>query len=312
MSTDYDALLDDEIKGYIAKYDAMYPTDTVDLDIEAQRRIYDEMAAAFDRGRPDGVDVIDERHGGVPCRRYEMGAADATVLYVLGGGFVVGGLDSHDSICAEICANTGLRVVAVDYPLAPENTYPADFDAAWAAFISVSKAWATPVVLCGDSAGGNLCAAVAHKARDESCAVAGQVLIYPGLGGDWTWPSYVAHAEAPHLTVRDMQFYMHVRPGGEPPKDDPYYAPLQDTDFSGLPPTICLTAQCDPLSSDGDHYARRITAAGGQAMWIEEPGLIHAHLRARGMSMRAADAFDRVCRAVAALGRGDWPADLGA
>ena len=147
---DYRELLDSEIWAYIARCEALYPPNAIELDIAGQRSVYDAMCADFDRGRPADVQVVDETHGGVPCRRYECKDSPATVVYYHGGGFVVGGLDSHDSICAEICAATGLRVVAVDYPLAPEHAYPEDLNAAFDAFRDISGRCSGPVILSGD------------------------------------------------------------------------------------------------------------------------------------------------------------------
>ncbi len=305
---DYKTLIDAEMWAYIDKFDSLYPEDAVDLDVAGQRQVYDAMCQAFHAGMPAGVVSTDERHAKVACRRYECGTTDVTVVYYHGGGFVVGGLDSHDDVCAELCARTGYRVVAVDYGLAPETVFPGCFNDAWAAYNAIRARWDGPIVLAGDSAGGNLAAAVAHAARGQREMPVGQVLIYPGLGGDWTSGSFVEHANAPHLTLRDMEFYKTVRFGGqEPPLDDPRCAPLQDTDFSNLPPTVIVTAQCDPLSSDGGSYRDAINGAGGKAVWFEEAGLVHACLRARNMSSRAAVFFDRVVDGVAALGRREWP-----
>jgi acetyl esterase len=308
---DYSRLIDAEIWAYINKLDATYPPDAVALSIEGQRQVYDDMCRVFHQPRPEGVAVVDRPYGGVACRMYARGESDVSVVYYHGGGFVVGGLDSHDDICAEICARTGYRVISVDYGLAPETVFPGCFKDAWAAFEAIVGESSGPVLLCGDSAGGNLAAAVAHHARGRvEGRVAGQVLVYPGLGGDMTTGSYVEHANAPHLTVADMQFYKTVRTGGTPPPvDDPRYAPLRDTDFSGLPPTVLVTAQCDPLSSDGGSYRDVILAAGGKAVWFEEQGLVHACLRARMMSARAAVFFDRVVDGIDVLGKGAWPYD---
>ncbi len=308
MTANYDELLDEEVRAYLARCEESYPSDATDLDIAGQRRVYDAMCADFDLGRPDGVTVTDEEHGGVPCRRYEPPEeARSTVLYCHGGGFILGGLDSHDSICAEICAKTGMRVVSVDYPLAPEHHYPEDFDAVWAAYTAVREAWPGPIVLAGDSAGGTLCAGISHKARDTGMLPEGQVLIYPSLGGGGSLPSYVDYADAPQLTAKDMEFYSKIRPGGPAPENDPYYTALQDSDFSGLPPTVCITAQCDPLTSDSDIYCNHINLAGGKAIWINEAGLVHGYLRARGMSQKARSSFDRICRAISTLSHGAWP-----
>ncbi|NRB01800.1 MAG: alpha/beta hydrolase [Rhodobacteraceae bacterium] len=309
MTADYTKLLDAEVWAFLARTEEFYPPDAVDLTVADQRRVYDEMCAAFDVGRPDGVTTEDTDMDGVPCRIYTPATPpEATIYFCHGGGFVVGGLDSHDSICAEFCDQTGMRVVAADYRMSPEHPFPNDFNDAWAAFAATCAAFDGPVVLAGDSAGGCLVAAVAHHARGRiSDRITGALLIYPGLGGPWTERSYQEHPEAPGLTVKDMEFYRLVRSGGKEITDDPTYAPLQDTDYSGLPPTVILTAQCDPLSSDGDVYARRLTEAGGAALWHEDQGLVHAHLRARHMSAKARDSFARMIASLTSLKSGHLP-----
>jgi len=307
---DYNALIDDEVWAYIRKVDSCYPPHAVDLSVDEQRKVYDRMCTAFRAPRPDGVMSWDEPYGGVTCRRYEAGASDVTVVYYHGGGSVVGSLESHDDICAEICARTGYRVIAVEYALAPETLFPKCFEECWSAFEAIRSHWTGSIVLVGDSAGGNRAAAVAHFARDKDGErPVGQVLMYPSLGTRRTdRGSYVEHAQAPHLTTRDLAIYRLFRTGGvESAVDDPRHNPLQDSDFSHLPPTVVVTAQCDPLSSDGEEYRDAILAAGGKAVWFEEPGLVHACLRARNMSARARVFFDRAVDAIDALGKGDWP-----
>lgn len=109
------------------------------------------------------------------------------------------------------------------------------------------------------------------------------------------------------LTVRDLEFYKHIRTGGADGTGDITLHPLADADFANLPPTVLITAQCDPLSSDGEAYRDRVVADGGHAYWHEEPGLVHGYLRARHTVGRARASFTRIVEAVSALGRGDWP-----
>ena len=308
---DYDRLIDAETWAFIRRTGEFYPDDAVDLTIAGQRAVYDRMCAAFHRGYPAGVAAVDRAVGGVPARIYTTGhAPEATVVYFHGGGFVVGGLHSHDDVCAEIAAATGFRVVSVDYRLAPEHRHPAHFDDAMEATRAAAILWGGPVVLAGDSAGGNLAAAVSHAARKGGPLIAGQVLIYPGLGGDMNAGSYMVHAKAPMLSRDDVIYYMGVRfglaPGDTTRPDDVTATPLLDRDFSGLPPTLAIAAECDPLSDDCAAYAGRIAAAGGKARAVMEPGLVHGYLRARTTVGRAQESFDRITGAIAAMARGEW------
>ncbi|MGR3758644.1 alpha/beta hydrolase [Roseobacteraceae bacterium NS-SX3] len=304
---DYEKLIDEETWEFIRKTGENYPDDAVDLTIEEQRKVYDAMAREFRAPRPGVVEVHDLDADGVPVRVYTAGDPSCTVFYCHGGGFVVGGLESHDDVCAEICAQTGYRVVAVDYRLAPEHKHPASFDDTWTAFEWVLETFEAGVVLAGDSAGANLCAAVAHHARGKTDRILGQVLLYGAFGGDVNSGSYIEHAQAPLLTRDDILFYMDIRADGEKPANDPTYAPLQDTDFSDLPPTVLFTADCDPVRDDSPAYRDRILDAGGKAAWINETGLIHGYLRARHSVGRARDSFERISLAIEALGQGIWP-----
>ena len=311
---DYRTLIDEETWAFIERTNSFYPPDTVDYTVDQQREIYDRMCREFHAGYPEGLTAqttaIDTAAHRIPIRIYRAARPDdaAMVLYFHGGGFVVGGLESHDDVCAELCQRTGYEVVSVDYRLSPEHRYPASHEDGYAAFEwAASRYRGRAIVLAGDSAGGNIAAAVAGRFRRHGHAPAGQVLIYPGLGGDATKGSYIAHAEAPMLTARDLAFYHSVRTGGADVSGDAGFAPLRDRDFSGLPPTICVMAQCDPLASDGPAYRDAIIAAGGRAASFEEEGLVHGYLRARHTVGRAKASFERIVEAVKALGKGDWP-----
>ena len=251
--------------------------------------------------------ATDAAFGGVPCRLYEGPEAVASVVYFHGGGFVVGGLESHDDICAELSAATRCRVVSVDYRLAPEHRHPAAYDDALAATRAAAARFGGPLVLAGDSAGGCLAAAVAQAAKGDGPGLAGQVLIYPGLGGDPDRGSYLTHAEAPMLTRADVLYYGRIRRPDGQDDDDPTAAPLWAADFSGLPPTVAFSAECDPLADDARAYCALVEAAGGRARWVLEPGLVHGYLRGRATVTRARDSFTRIAAAVAALAAGDWP-----
>ena len=312
MTTDYSKLIDAETWAFIERTSSYYPPDADGLTIAEQRAVYDRMCRGFHAGYPQGVSAettaIAAPGRDIPIRIYRNAAPDlaAVVLYFHGGGFVLGGLESHDDVCAEICGRTGYEVVSVDYRLAPEHRHPADFDDAMSAFEWAAEIFSRRILLAGDSAGGNLAAAVSHATRGHAVKPAGQVLIYPALGGDRSRGSYVTHAEAPMLTTRDMEFYDAMRTGGRDATGLITMAPLADADFANLPPTVIVTAECDPLSSDGQAYCERMLAAGGHAYWHEEKGLVHAFLRARHSVGRARASFTRIVEAIRALGKGEW------
>lgn len=304
---DYKRRIDAETWAFIDKTNAVYPPDTAGYAIADQRRVYDELCRAFRAPLPAGVERSDARLGGVPCRTYSASSPSGTLVYFHGGGFVVGDLDSHDDICAELCAATGLFVISADYRLSPEHVHPAAFEDA-CAVATVAGALEGPLLLAGDSAGGTLAAAAAHALRGAGAKVAGQVLIYPVLGDIRTDGSYARHAEAPLLTRKDLEFYRSVRfAGGDVPRCDPTAFPLQDDTWDRLPATLIVTAECDPLSDDGRHYCAKLSAAGGQAHWAQEPGLVHSYLRARHISARAEASFSRIIAALNAFRQHEWP-----
>lgn len=283
---------DPQVLEFIAATEASYPADANGASAAENRRYYDAMCAAFRAPRPPGLRVEDRVLGGVPCRIYG-GLTLPCVLYLHGGGFVVGGLDSHDDVCAEIADATGLQVIAVDYRLAPEHRWPAQLEDTRAVWEALDRA----AVVVGDSAGGMLAAALCQSLRGRRQPL-GQVLIYPGLGGDGSALSYRQHAKAPLLRTEDLAAYRQAL-HGQGPVSDPLAAPLAAPDLSGLAPAYIISADVDPLRDDGQEYARRLQQAGVAAHWRNEPELPHGYLRARRSSDRARRSFQAVVAATA-------------
>ena len=295
----YAHLEDPGIRDFLVAGERFYPPDAVNFTMAEQRAFYDRYCAHFRKARPAGVATEDVTLGGVTCRHYrKQSTADAPVMvYLHGGGFVVGGLESHDDVCAEICEGAGIDVIAVDYRRAPEHPFPAAVEDGWAVLRHGAERHSR-LIIGGDSAGGNLAAALALKARDEGGpALMGQVLIYPGLGGDMTRGSYVSQANAPGLSTQDVIYYRDTYKG----RGHKYAEPLRETDYAGLPPAFLVAAALDPLHDDCDHYAELMRKAGGTVFVREEPLLVHAFLRARNMSAPARQSFDAIITACASL-----------
>ena len=297
---DYANLIDEETWAFIKETENRYPPDAIHRTIQEQRDVYDRMCRAFFTGYPAGVTAVDTAANGVPVRSYTKAGNSpaAVVVYFHGGGFVVGGLESHDDICAEICDRTGLYVVSADYRMAPEHVHPASYNDCIGAFTWTQKEYDLPIILVGDSAGGNLAAAVAHTTRHHPNAAIGQVLIYPGLGGDPESGSYLYHANAPLLTLADINFYKDIRTGGKDLSGDATYAPLWDTDFSKLPPTFVFAAECDPLFDDAPEYCEALRKSSVRATMAPEKGLVHGYLRARHTVDRARKSFTKIIAAI--------------
>jgi acetyl esterase len=293
---------DPEILAFVARTEEAYPADSNVGTVAENRRNYDAMCAVFRQPRPASIRVEDTTVGAVPVRRYVPENVDPlrpAILYAHGGGFVVGGLDSHDDVCAEMAEATGMAVTAVDYRLAPEHAAPAHLD-------DVETVWRfmarnnPRLIAAGDSAGGNLAAGLSLRMRRLGGPMPiAQVLIYPGLGGNLTWLSYVENAEAPLLRTSDLAAYRTISPGLSLPQHEiEERAPLKAASFAGLPPAYIFTADVDPVRDDGVVYAERLRASGVRAELRNDEQLVHGYLRGRVMSRRIAEAFAAICAGV--------------
>ena len=190
------------------------------------------------------------------------------VVYYHGGGWVIGSIDESDTIARKLAERTSCAVVLVDYRLAPEHPYPTAVDDSYAALEWVRENLAeiadaeAPLIVAGDSAGGNLAAVMAIRARDRGGpAIALQALIYPVTDSDFSRPSYASPENKLMLTREGMiWFWDHYVPESSRRKE-PDASPLHADDLSGLPPAVILTAEFDVLRDEGEAYAERLTEA---------------------------------------------------
>ncbi|HLQ60966.1 MAG TPA: alpha/beta hydrolase [Candidatus Acidoferrales bacterium] len=241
--------------------------------------------------------VKDLTLGEVPARLYSPSPDRElpVTVYFHGGGWVVGSLDTHDALCRRLAAASASAVVAVDYRLAPEHGYPAAVEDAWAALAWVAgqagELGGDPgrIAVAGDSAGGNLAAAVAIRARDEGIRLCLQVLAYPVLDCDLDTPSYQANAEGFGLMREGMRWYWTQYCPDPARRLEPEASPLRAPDLAALAPAYVLVCDLDPLLDEGVAYARRLQEAGVPVRLRRETGMIHGFLRVAGAIDRAHD-----------------------
>lgn len=300
---------------YLTRADELFYGAAGDMTVEGQRRAFIELSLSLAGPRPAGLTVRDENvpgpEGEIPIRVYTPAGKGPKpgMVYFHGGGWVLGNLETHDFHCACMAAESGVVIVAVDYPLAPEHPHPAPFMACNAALRHVAANAADYGIdparlgVGGDSAGAALAAAVACRARDEGGPpLALQLLIYPALGCDHSLPSYIENAEAPGLTTVEMATYLRHYTGMEPDRiTDPIAAPLLAEDLHGLPPAMIAACELDPLRDEAVLWHERLRAAGiGSHLYMGE-GLVHGILRARLVSAPAMRFFEEVCAGLRSL-----------
>lgn len=316
FKTTWPLLTDAGIREFLIESESFYPHDAVELSIVQQRELYNTMCAHFHKPRPATVHVTDvavrATDVAIPVRIYipESPAPLPAVLYLHGGGFVVGDLESHDDICAEIAERANVAVIAVAYRLAPEHPFPAAFNDCREVLLALPmlaqeyRFDAEQLVVGGDSAGGNLAAGLCLDARDRGgLRIAGQVLVYPGLGGNINSGSYIIQSNAPGLTARDIEYYreLYIGVANQSHHQNKFANPLRETNYHGLPSAYLVAAQHDPLCDDCAEYAGQLKKAGVAVQLREEPLLIHSFLRARHMSAPAGKSFDAIVAAITSL-----------
>jgi acetyl esterase len=263
-----------------------------------QARVGARRLTAASVGEPEKVAEVIDRvvatdAGDVAVRIYRaigapaVGRALPVVVFFHGGGYVLGDLDSHDGLARALANGSQSVVVSVDYPLAPEHKFPAPVDAGYAATKWVAdhaeELGVDParLAVAGDSAGGNLAAVVALKARAAGQPHVGfQLLIYPDLDFRRTNYSITQFAGNYGNITREAQgWFMDHYITTEDDKFNPLVSPLLEPDVSGLPPTFIITAEYDALRDEGEEYGRRLATAGVPVTVKRYDGMIHEFLR---------------------------------
>ena len=240
--------------------------------------------------RTQDIDIPFEQ-GTIPARIYwplqPLSDKPPLIVYYHGGGFVVGSVDIFDSLTREIAAETGAIVVSVEYRLAPKYPYPAAVDDAFAALLWAADAAASlgadpnQLLVGGDSAGGNLAAVTALRARDEGRpALKGQILYYPAVdvGSGASWPSETHFRDGYGLSTESMEGFQAAYIPSDADRHDPYLAPYRAADVSGVAPALMVTAGFDPLTDSAKAYAVRLVESGVRVQSAHFPRMIHGFM----------------------------------
>jgi acetyl esterase len=261
----------------------------------------DEVTSAEDRTVPGPA-------GPIPVRIYTPKGGSAprpALVYIHGGGWVLGDLEMVDAICRSVANRADCVVVSVDYRMAPEHKFPAPLDDCYAAVTWVAEHAAEigvdpdRLAVGGDSAGGNLSAAVALRARDEGGpALRLQLLVYPVTDHSFDTVSYKDNGEG-YLLTKDMMvwFWDHYLAKAND-GDNPLASPLRAKDLSGLPPAQVFTAEFDPLRDEGEAFAARLAAAGVPVSHTRYDGQIHGFWTMLAVMPAAGTAADEASAAL--------------
>ena len=294
---------DEQLAAYMAQASSVF----AQPDVAAMREGIARRAAARSRG-PDLHEVRDLRIGELPARLYRPATGPVPlVVYLHGGGWTIGSLESHDRMCRRLADGSGAAVLAIDYRLAPEHPWPASVDDTVAALRWVASGPAGPgpdglgqaptaVAVAGDSAGGTLAALGCLRLRDEYPPALPdlQVLLYANTDLTGAQPSMREKATGWGLDAATVRFFNSQWVPDQARWSDPEVSPLHAPDLSGLPGALVVSAEHDPLRDESEAYARRLRDAGVAVELRREPGLIHGFMTLDEISPACAAAADRV------------------
>ena len=281
-----------------------------DLPPNTAREVFSSWTDLYGEG-PDVARVENISLDGIAARIYQADPSQVVpvVMYFHGGGWVLGDLDSHDTLCRILAAESNCAIISVDYRRAPEHKYPAAFDDSIAATKFVANQGtdlgvdSKRIIVAGDSAGGNLALAVALRARDaDGPTLSGQLLIYPVLSTDFESPTYRDLAEGYGLTRDSMKWFWECYLGDKQP--DLYAEPPLADSMRGLPKTHVITAEYDVLRSEGEALVARLKADGIPTSHQQYDGMLHGFVHFSAAFDNGRAAVSDCARVLKELGNG--------
>lgn len=301
--------LNPQVEAYLHELSAEGLPPLYRLSLPEARETYRELSVPD--GEPEAVDAVTDRSvpgpaGDVPIRVYTPtgDGPHPALVFFHGGGWMLGGLETHDALCRALANASQCVVVATDYRLAPEHRFPAALEDCYAVTRWVAEnadaigATSDAVAIAGDSAGATLAVGVGLLARDRGGPEIGyQVLAYPATDYAFDTDSYEANAQGYFLTRKDMERFWDGYLRSELDGDHPYASPLRTEDLTGLPPTLVLTCGFDPLRDDGRKLADRLSEAGVRTRHTQYEDMIHGFL-----TMLSDPELDRAREAIDEIG----------
>jgi acetyl esterase len=308
--------LDPQIEALLQQMAALESFDYREVTPEGLRQTMKMIAAAD--GLPEAVGSVEDASadgpaGTIPVRVYRPAGAGAAPWPILvwyhGGGWVIGDLDTADTTCRKLANRSGALVVSVDYRLAPEHPAPAPVEDCWAALCWVAGAATklggdpSRLAVGGDSAGGNLSALLAVRARDSGGpALRYQLLVYPATDLTMSYPSHVENGDGYMLTNEATAWFLGHYLGPDDDPKHPSLSPHFSDDLSGVAPAVIITAEFDPLRDEGEAYAARLRDSGVAVDLRHYDGMIHGFFQMGGITPVADSAVsDAASRLRAAL-----------
>jgi acetyl esterase len=295
--------LDDASKALLDELAAGDPAPLHELTLEEARAFGVTMARRFGNG-PEMARV--ERHtiaaaDGTPLEMRVLvpdGTARGLLVFFHGGGWVTGSLDEVETLGRTLADRAACVVVLAQYRLAPEHPVPAAVDAAWTALRWAAEYAELPLIVAGDSAGGNLAAVVAQRSVHEGPALALQILVEPVTDADTETASYRAPEHQLIVTRESMLWFFERYAAEVTTLRDPRLAPLRAPDLAGGPPAVVLTAEYDVLRDEGEAYAERLRAAGVDVSHKRFAGQMHGFFGMIGVLPGSATGIDYVVEAI--------------
>lgn len=284
------AVLDQETANFLNEFAKLFAS-LESLPIPEQRssirNTFQIPPSALEKVEKVENKTISSRHGPVPIRFFYPSLEKnlPILVFLHKGGWVYGNVDESETICRKLANLTGTIVASVEYRLSPEHKFPIPVDDCYDASHWIAKNCASlnanpeKIILCGESAGGGMAAAVTQMARDsKDFNIAGELLLYPVLTGELDPQRYEQSPDKALLNMENMQFFLGAYMASPEDRENPYAFPLKNKNLSHLPPSFIMTAEYDALKTEGAEYGESLQASGVDVITKCYPGVVHGFL----------------------------------